>query len=192
MAEPSSRSPIRAGSLRIIDAGGQPYEGAWLGMANDIEGDTEWLRLGGIAGRLSLDTDRVRVRGRLEVAGDLRVEGDHNLLKVFERTLVVMNAGTRPGSWGVDHPNTFSRVYTAFAVFQGFGLSVTADVDSFASEAQAVRWSDARAITQHCFVRVLSSTPDATKGIAYVAESNRDYEVDNGALITVVVLGKGL
>jgi hypothetical protein len=55
-----------------------------------------------------------------------------------------------------------------------------------------VRRADARAISQHQFVRVTSSTVDQTSGVAYVAEATRDYEVDNGILLTVVVFGKGL
>jgi hypothetical protein len=195
MAEPSSRSPIRAGSLSIIDPAGQPYAGAWLGMANDIEGDTQWLRLGGIADRLSLDADRVRVRGRLEVDGDatfggrLTVSGDHNLLKTWSAQAVCTNSGAdRAGSWKIDYSGQFSSVYTAFVILQGFSIWNPGSVAAFWAGGRHARGDGA--IPQHCWARVDGFNTYEAYGQTYCSESVAGNEVDNSVLFMLVVLGR--
>jgi hypothetical protein len=189
MAEPSSRSPIRAGSLSIIDPAGQPYQGAWVGMANDVEGDTEWLRAGGIADRVSLDADRVRVRSRLEVGGDLRVEGDQNVIDVFTQTLIVQNVGTdQAGTWRVDFPGRFERVYAAYAALQGFSVFGASVAPDFAPPTGHM--TNDNVIPQHVVVRVDEVAADHVSGTAYTSESNAGYEGDNRTLFSVMVLGK--
>lgn len=85
------RGGIKGGSLVVSDANGTAYQDNWIGMADNIEGSTKWLHIGGITDggvrRLTLSADRVYVYGclgigttnpgaKLDVNGDIRVSGD--------------------------------------------------------------------------------------------------------------------
>lgn len=79
-----------SGHLRITDDSGDPYPSNWIGMAENIEGTTKWLHIGGItdAGqrRLALFADKTFISGdvgigtnspsrTLEVNGDFQANG---------------------------------------------------------------------------------------------------------------------
>ena len=88
MSKPSTINPLQGGSLSILDHDRKVYPGAWIGMADDVDGPSPWLRVGGIAdggkARIALDAD-TRVSGNLgvgrapeaslDVAADGRVRG---------------------------------------------------------------------------------------------------------------------
>ncbi|HWS90125.1 MAG TPA: tail fiber domain-containing protein [Pyrinomonadaceae bacterium] len=62
---------IRATALVFIDAAGALYQDNWIGMANNVEGATRWLHVGGITDggvrRIALFADRIYAGGRLGV-----------------------------------------------------------------------------------------------------------------------------
>jgi hypothetical protein len=81
------RGELRTGPLAFTDGSGVPYPSNWIGMANNIDGATKWLHIGGItdagARRLTLWADRTFIQGnvgigttnpqtRLDVRGGLR------------------------------------------------------------------------------------------------------------------------
>ena len=83
------------GSLVFSDSSGNPYPDNWIGMANNIEGTTRWLHLGGItdggARRLALFADRTYFNGwvgigdgktapaeRVDVNGNIKIDGTGN------------------------------------------------------------------------------------------------------------------
>ena len=43
-----TENPVAKGSLSFKDANNQVYPGGWIGMANNIDGATQWLHIGGI------------------------------------------------------------------------------------------------------------------------------------------------
>ena len=83
------------GSLVFTDSRGDPYPDNWIGMADNIEGTTRWLHLGGItdggARRLALYADRNYFNGwvgigdgktapeeRVDVNGNIKIDGTGN------------------------------------------------------------------------------------------------------------------
>ncbi|HEY1369793.1 MAG TPA: hypothetical protein VGF23_21880 [Gaiellaceae bacterium] len=49
MAAPSKSNPLSGGSLTITDDKRKAYAEAWIGMADDVEGTSQWFRVGGIS-----------------------------------------------------------------------------------------------------------------------------------------------
>jgi hypothetical protein len=202
-------STLSIGRLDFADDDDNPYPGAWMGMANDVEGNTRWLRLGGLAddaSRLSLQSDRVHVSGRLgigvtnpgaplDVAGDvnirgrLTVTGDHNLLKTWSAQAVCTNSGAdRAGSWKIDYSGQFSSVYTAFVILQGFSIWNPGSVAAFWAGGRHARGDNA--IPQHCWARVDGFNTYEAYGQTYCSESVAGNEGDNSVLFSLVVLGR--
>ena len=73
------RGQLRTGQLFFTDPNGVPYPDNWIGMAQNIEGTTKWLHIGGITEggvrRLALYANVTRISGDVEVAGDIRLLG---------------------------------------------------------------------------------------------------------------------
>jgi hypothetical protein len=71
MAAPSKFNPLSGGSLQITDEKRKAYPEAWIGMADDVDGASKWLRVGGISdgttARLALAAGRTTVQGSLGV-----------------------------------------------------------------------------------------------------------------------------
>lgn len=96
-AQPASallevRGPARLGTLAFVDTpGGALLPDAWLGMANNIEGATRWLHIGGItdagARRLALFADRIFVFGSI----GLGTPAPSNRLHVADNTGIRQN-----------------------------------------------------------------------------------------------------
>src|SRR5262245_37907292 len=106
MAKPSSVNPLSAGSLSIVDRDRQVYPGAWIGMADDLEGTSQWLHVGGISdgrtSRLALDARRTSIQGSLGV----------NCLPT-DRTLEVAGSAHTSGSLATDKDLTAGTVVRA-------------------------------------------------------------------------------
>jgi hypothetical protein len=170
----------------------------WIGRTQTpasltVTGD---LSVGGdfsVGGDLSVGGD-ISVGGDFTVDGDLAVSGSQNLLSVFqERHVARVPARNTPATWTVDHPNQFSQVYAAFAVFQGFSLWPQVPAQGTPTDFNVwghdpYPWK----MPQHAFVRVDDSQLDYTSGVAYctLAEPNLPGEENNSILFTVVVLGR--
>ncbi|HEV2705515.1 MAG TPA: hypothetical protein VGV59_06295 [Pyrinomonadaceae bacterium] len=62
---------IRALSLHFADGAGTPYESNWIGMANNVDGTTKWLHIGGITDsgerRLALMASRLYASGNVGI-----------------------------------------------------------------------------------------------------------------------------
>jgi len=107
MAAPSKFNPLSGGSLQITDEKRKAYPEAWIGMTDDVEGASKWLRVGGISdgttARLALDAERTTIEGSLgvnclptdqalEVFGSTRMRGSLSVYK--ELTAGSVKAGT--------------------------------------------------------------------------------------------------
>jgi hypothetical protein len=121
MSKPSTVNPLSAGSLSILDHDRKVYPGAWIGMADDVEGAAPWLRVGGIAdggkARIALDAD-TRVSGNLgvgrapeasldvaadgRVRGTLQIDGNLGVGRSPEAALDVAADGRVRGSLQID------------------------------------------------------------------------------------------
>jgi len=197
-------SRLAIGTLTIVDDDNKPYPDNWIGMNENVDGGTKWLSLGGItdagARRITLQADRVHVSGRLgvgttdpqaalHVAGDLRVDGGHNLLKSWTTRVLCKNSGNDdPGSWKVDYSGQFSAVYVAYPVLQGFSLIDPGSIDDFWATGR--HWQSDTAIPQHLWVRIDSFDASGAYGESYCSQSVAGYDSDNTVLFTLVVLGR--
>jgi hypothetical protein len=94
----------RAFALSFMDAAGALYPDNWLGMANNVEGATKWLHIGGItdagARRLALMADRVFINGRLGIGvtapeSQLQISGGQWDVGATEGDLKIGNATMR-------------------------------------------------------------------------------------------------
>lgn len=94
----------RAFVLSFMDAAGALYQDNWLGMANNVEGATKWLHIGGItdagARRLALMADRVFFSGRLGIGvtapdSQLQISGGQWDVGATEGDLKIGNATLR-------------------------------------------------------------------------------------------------
>ena len=142
-----------------------------------------------VTGDLATHSD-LSVSGNASIASDMNVSGNQNLVDVFVQTLAVQNNGSNFATWVCNHPNRFSKVYAAFAVFQGFSLFGQGGNTSFNNFG---RVPDLGAIPQHAFVRVDSGAgTEQTTGTCFCSESSAANEGDNTILFTVVVIGKPL
>jgi hypothetical protein len=67
----SVKQTVDTQALRIIDVNGSLFPDNWMGMANNIEGTTKWLHIGGItdsgARRLALIADCTYIAGNLGI-----------------------------------------------------------------------------------------------------------------------------
>lgn len=65
------RGESRVGRLSFVDGAGAVFPNGWIGMANNIDGASRWLHIGGItdagARRLALFGDRIYVGGRVGI-----------------------------------------------------------------------------------------------------------------------------
>lgn len=95
---------IRAPALQLMDAAGTTFPDNGLWMANNIEGATKWLHLGGItdagARRIALVADRLFASGRLGIGltapdAQLHISGGQWDVGATEGDLKIGNAATR-------------------------------------------------------------------------------------------------
>lgn len=82
----------------------------------------------------------------------------------------------------------FRKVYTVFALLQGFSLWPNADNPAFTTWGHV---ADPGAVSQHVFVRVDRYDTNEATGVAYCSEAGTNWETNNSVLFTVVVLGMG-
>jgi hypothetical protein len=109
---PSTINPLSGGSLTITDPKRKAYPEAWIGMADNVEGKSKWLRVGGISdgstSRLAIAAGRTSIQGSvginclpteraLEVNGSVAVSDSLSVNKAITTRSVNMS-----GSLSVD------------------------------------------------------------------------------------------
>ncbi|HEY1369795.1 MAG TPA: hypothetical protein VGF23_21890 [Gaiellaceae bacterium] len=117
---PSTINPLSGGSLTITDPKRKAYPEAWIGMADDVEGKSKWLRVGGISdgstSRLAIAAGRTSIQGNLgvnclpteqalEVRGGVHASGSLSVDKAISAGTVNVN-----GSLTVDNAITAGTV----------------------------------------------------------------------------------
>jgi hypothetical protein len=118
MAAPSKSNPLSGGSLTITDDKRKAYPEAWIGMADDVEGTSQWLRVGGISdgrtSRLALAARRTSIQGSLGV----------NCLPT-DQALEVKGGAHVTGSLSVDRELTAGSVVGGVVRATGLALSTS-------------------------------------------------------------------
>jgi hypothetical protein len=129
----------------------------------------------------------------LLVAGDLKIFGaDDSAFRVRSYTQQLANDGAggdghTPRPWTISLGADFGRIFTAFAVLNGFSLwnndgNPAFDVfDHLQSTA---------IIPQHCYVRVTGWTTTQVFGECFCQQSDAAQEANNTVFFTLVVVGR--
>lgn len=141
---------LKSRSLSFVDQNNNNFPDGWMGMADNIDGATKWLHIGGItdagARRLTLFADRTYISGALGIqtnnpgaaldvngsarVNDLAFKGNGNSMSIYRNdTEMTLNMGFRgltitPGqsfSYLFQVGNTYEFILTnPFRVVRGF------------------------------------------------------------------------
>src|SRR5579872_4265109 len=135
-------------------------------------------------------TQDANIDGDTTIGGNLRVSGDQNLVKVITHLFNLPNADlVTPQTWTYTHNNEFSKVYTRFAVMQGF--SVFGPLGPSAIQFSQEFW-----VPQTVFVNVTGGDNDSTTGQCYCSNAGtggpQPMPPVGGVQFMVVVIGKGI
>ena len=102
------------GKLVFADANGTPYQDNWIGMAENIDGATKWLHIGGIRdggvrrlalfgdfayfnGFVGLGPGEVNPSERLQISGNIKISGTGHGIAFPDGTRQVTSATNGPG-----------------------------------------------------------------------------------------------
>lgn len=148
---------IRDAALRFTDSSSLPYPDNWIGMANNIDGATKWLHIGGITDggvrRLALYADRSFFDGnvgigrlpsqRMDVAGNIKMSGAGNGV-IFPDGLKQTTSAT-DGKFGFPPPAYTSNWETLPPGGAIFYHGLGGDVNKYKVDLQ-FRWSNGQNI----------------------------------------------
>ena len=131
---------IRSDALVFTDSSSIPYPDNWIGMADNIDGTTKWLHIGGITDggvrRLALYADRSYFDGhvgigrlpsqRMDVAGNIKVSGAGNGVIFPDGSKQITSATDGKGGFPPpDHLSNWETIPAGGAVFyHGLGGDV--------------------------------------------------------------------
>ena len=173
------RGQVRATTLTFTDAGGAVLQDNWIGMANNIDGTSKWLHIGGItdAGerRMTLWADRIYLAGRVGI-GTTNPQG---ALQV--KSLTVLNeGGTTAGAWANLGSNAFYDGTWKRVDLTKAGVNLHMNADGAGAEFRFARMEgngQARAIAQ------------LGTGASFIAEGNLGIGTTNPAARLHVAAG---
>ena len=187
--------------LVFTNPAGTPYQDNWIGMANNIDGATKWLHVGGITEggirRLAFDGDLAYLSGsagvnqknpseRLEIAGNVKMSGAGNGLIFPDGT-----KQTTEGVMGFPNPD-FDSGWLSISPGQEWGLGhpVGGDIDKYVVDLEFMQDSSTLGIHNRGFGSDSSRSWTAPCGTGPLQISGGYYKNLTPGSITVVRNGE--